>query len=77
MNYTFSDSFKKICMVLMGIGLLTLVSGFIVDSHRSWSNLLHYDFFFIALGLAVLFFMAVHYAAKLGCVASVNGQSER
>ena len=76
MNYTFSDSFKKICMVLMGVGLLTIISGFVVDSHRAWPTLLHNSFFFMALGLGALFFMAVQYAAEAGWSATVKRPME-
>jgi len=76
MNYTFSTKSRNICFVLMGIGLLSLIGGFITDSHRAWPNLLLNAFFFTALSLGALFFMAVQYAAEAGWSAVVKKPME-
>jgi hypothetical protein len=60
----------------MGIGLLSLAGGFIADSHRAWPTLLHNAFFFMAIGLGALFFMAIQYAAEVGWSATVKRPME-
>ena len=60
----------------MGVGVLSLVGGFISDSHRAWPTLLHNAFFFMAIGLGALFFMAVQYAAEAGWSATVKRPME-
>jgi len=76
MNYTFTSKTKNICFILMGIGLLSLAGGFIADSHRAWPTLLHNAFFFMAIGLGALFFMAIQYAAEAGWSATVKRPME-
>jgi hypothetical protein len=76
MNYTFSTKTRNICFILMAIGLVSLVGGFITDSHRTWPTLLHNSFFFMAIGLGALFFMAVQYAAEAGWSVTVKRPME-
>jgi hypothetical protein len=76
MNYTFSNKTRNICFILMGVGLISLVGGFITDSHRAWPNLLLNAFFFTAIALGALFFMAVQYAAEAGWSAAIKRPME-
>lgn len=71
--YTFSNRGKKITYSLMGIGLILTIVGLFTgclkdDSHlqqtRLWSNLLVNGFFFFAIGLGALFFLALQYATE-------------
>lgn len=71
-NYTFSSKTKNLSIALMVIGLLSIVGGFLADSHRAWPTLLHNSFFFMAIGLGALFFLAVQYAAEVGWSAAVK-----
>lgn len=60
----------------MAIGLVSLVGGFVTDSHRAWPSLLLNSFFFMAIALGALFFMAVQYAAEAGWSAVVKRPME-
>ena len=56
---------------MMGLGLLFIIIGLIVgDSDhldaRIWSNLLINGFFFFAIALGALFYLALHYATESG-----------
>jgi hypothetical protein len=72
MNYTFTDKNKKIAFALMGIGAICMIGGFITDAHRAWPNLLVNSFFFMAIALGALFFMAVQYASEAGWSAVIK-----
>lgn len=60
----------------MAIGLLSLVGGFITDSHRAWPTLLLNSFYFMGIALGALFFIAVQYAAEAGWSAVVKRPME-
>lgn len=76
MQYTFSNKSRNICFALIGIGLLSLVGGFLTDSHRAWPNLLLNAFYFTSIALGVLFFLAVNYAAEAGWFAAIKKPME-
>lgn len=76
MNYTFSTRTRNICFILMGIGLISILGGFVADSHRVWPSLLLNSFFFMAMALGALFFIAVQYAAEAGWSAAVKRPME-
>lgn len=60
MNYTFSGKVKTITLIMMGIGILATIYGFIFTPDRIWSNLLLGTFFFLAVSVGALFFIGVH-----------------
>lgn len=68
--YTFSNRGKNITYALVGVGLVSMVLGFFtgcegVDQNaRFWANLLVNGFFFFAIGLGALFFIALQYATE-------------
>lgn len=66
LTYTFSDKAKKICFVLMGIGVIALIYGLIsgAGGQRIWANLLTNSFFYLAIGLGATFFLALQYACE-------------
>ena len=70
MNFSFEGRAKTLTYVLMGIGLVALVSGVLGDdSHghqRFWANLLVNGFFYFSLALGALFFYALQYATESG-----------
>lgn len=63
-------------MVLMVIGILAIVGGFLTDHsdhhQRWWANLLINGFFFLAISLGALFFYALQYAAEVGWSAYIK-----
>ena len=66
MNYVFTSRSKQITYLLMGIGVIAIVMGFTDDAHRAWANLLASNFFFMALSLFGLFFIAMQYLSQAG-----------
>lgn len=46
---------------MIGIGVITLAVGFMVDSHRAWFAFLGFTFFLLSLTLAGTFFAAIQY----------------
>ena len=84
MNYIFSNKTKRILSILMGIGLFSLIAGFLLDHapegldpmeyhhNRFWANLLVNGFFFMGIALATTFFLALQYAAEAGWATAVK-----
>jgi hypothetical protein len=71
--YTFSKRGKNITYALLGVGIVSTVIGFFtgcndseVQNTRLWANLLVNGFFFFAIGLGALFFLALQYATEAG-----------
>ena len=65
-NYTIADRTKKIIYALIGIGLLGLVYGVVTKAggQRIWANVLVNSYFFLGIGMAATFFMALQYATE-------------
>jgi len=78
MEFSISKKAKTVTTALMGVGLLFTVIGIftsISDHHfatRLLVNGLVNSFFFFALGLGALFFLALQYATETGWYASVK-----
>jgi hypothetical protein len=71
MNFTFSPKAKRNTFILMGGGLVAMIAGALMDDSgsemvqtRLWSNLLVNGFFFFAIALGALFFLALQYATE-------------
>jgi hypothetical protein len=83
-NYTFTSKTRNITFVLMAIGLLTLIAGFVMDTapegvnteeynhNRMWANLLVNGYFFMGIALLSTFFMALQYAAEVAWSVAVK-----
>jgi len=68
MNFVFSNRAKIISFVLIAIGVVTLIFGFLFDHSdhhgRFWSNVMINGFYFLAISLGALFFYALHFATE-------------
>jgi hypothetical protein len=70
MEFQISDRAKKMIFGLIGVGLLAFIIGIIMHSGeeqfmtRLYSNFLIDGFFFFAIGLLALFFLALQYATE-------------
>ncbi|MFM9026401.1 MAG: hypothetical protein ACKOQ6_00170, partial [Bacteroidota bacterium] len=62
---------KMLPMVLMAIGVVAIVVGFMTDPHRAWASLLINNFYFNAIALAGIFFVAVQMIAQSGWSAGL------
>jgi hypothetical protein len=72
MNYTFTQNNKILSAVLIVIGIIALSMGFMDNSYRAWTTLLHNNFFFMAIALAGTFFLAINYAGQAGWAVVVK-----
>ena len=78
MEFSISKKAKTLTMTLMGVGVLFTAIGVFTsmsDHHfatRLLANGLVNSFFFFALGLGALFFLALQYATETGWYASVK-----
>ena len=70
MEFKFEGRLKLVTQVLMAIGAIALVGGFLTDTsdhhQRWWANLLINGFFYFSMALAALFFYALQYATESG-----------
>ncbi len=65
-NVIFSKKFNYITYVLMGLGVVGLIYGFMTDTQRTWANLLMNNFYFISLTLGAAFFFSIQYITQSG-----------
>ena len=68
MEFKFEGRAKLMTQILMAVGVIALIGGYITDhSHghqRWWANLLVNGFFYFSISLAALFFYALQYATE-------------
>lgn len=67
-NFIFPAKIKTACFILIGVGLLAFIYGFVthVEAQRVWANFLLNSFFFMGISLGATFFIAMNYAAEAG-----------
>ena len=70
-NYTLTKNNKTIPMIMIAIGLIAIVVGFMTDQTRAWAVLLQNNFYFTAIALAGTFFVAVQYVAQAGWATGI------
>ncbi len=70
-NYTLTKSNKTIPMIMMAIGVIAIVTGFMTDPTRAWAVLLQNNFYFTAIGLCGTFFVAFQYVAQAGWATGI------
>jgi hypothetical protein len=80
MKYTFSKQGQLISYALMGLGTLLAIIGCITTHEglpeRLWANLMVDNFYFLAISLFAVFFMALQYAAQSGWWVMVKRVAE-
>ena len=62
--YTVTKNTKLISYVLMAIGLVAIVFGFINDAHRAWPSLMVNNYFFLGISAFAIFFIALQYVSE-------------
>lgn len=72
MNYTFSGKTKMISIILMVIGVIGIVYGFIFNRDALFPNLLVNAFLFTGISIAGTVFCAVHYAGHGGWYSAIK-----
>ena len=58
--------FKNLLYGLIGIGIISLVAGFILDPERAWANYLLNNYYFVSLAVGAAFFGAIQYISQAG-----------
>ena len=66
MNYKLTNNNRILCFVMMAIGIISIAASFMTHSHQVWSNLLMNSFWFLAISVGGLFFVAIQYASNAG-----------
>ncbi len=66
LNYTFPNKLKTLSFIMMAIGAVAIAAGFATHHEQTWANIMHNNFYFLAIALGGLFFYAVQYAAEVG-----------
>lgn len=59
-------NFKYLMFGFMGIGIISLVAGFLTDPHRAWANYLLNNYYFVSLAIGAAFFGAIQYITQSG-----------
>jgi hypothetical protein len=78
MEFTIPNKAKKLSLILMVVGVLSTIMGIVTglgDHHfttRFLTSSLFNSFFFMAIGLGALFFLALQYATETGWYAIVK-----
>ena len=71
-KYELTKNNKLIPVVMMAIGLIAIVMGFMTDHTRTWATLLHNNFYFTAMALCGTFFVALQYVAQAGWAVGIK-----
>ncbi|MBL0104213.1 MAG: quinol:cytochrome C oxidoreductase [Bacteroidetes bacterium] len=71
-KYELTRNNKMIPLVMIAIGVIAIVMGFMTDKTRTWAVLLQNNFYFTAMALAGTFFVAFNYAAQAGWAVGIK-----
>lgn len=61
---------KMVTYVLIGIGIVSFLLGFIFDAKRTWANYLLNNYYFLSLAIGAAFFGAIQYITQSGWSAA-------
>ena len=59
-------------MIMIAVGVVAIVMGFMTDKTRTWAALLQNNFYFTAMALAGTFFVAFQYVAQAGWAVGIK-----
>ncbi|REK03466.1 MAG: quinol:cytochrome C oxidoreductase [Bacteroidetes bacterium] len=71
-KYELTQNNKVIPLIMMAVGVVAIVMGFMTDHYRAWATLLHNNFYFTAIALCGTFFVAVQYVAQAGWATGIK-----
>jgi hypothetical protein len=63
-------NFKYLMFAFIGIGIISLAAGFILDPDRAWANYLLNNYYFVSLAIGAAFFGAIQYISQSGWSAA-------
>jgi len=64
------QKFKLLMFGLIGIGIISLVAGFVTNPDRAWANYLLNNYYFVSLAIGAAFFGAIQYISQSGWSAA-------
>ena len=62
--------FKYLIYGMIGVGVISLVAGFILDPERAWANYLLNNYYFVSIAIGAAFFGAIQYISQSGWSAA-------
>ena len=65
-KFSFPSKLKITSFVLIGIGIIAFVWGFLTNSDHAWGNLLLNNFYFVSIAVGASFFLGIQYIAQAG-----------
>ncbi|MDH3244156.1 MAG: hypothetical protein OEM26_06045 [Saprospiraceae bacterium] len=65
-TYSFSPKLQRGLYTGIVVGLITVTIGFLFDADRAWANYLLNSYYFLALTLGALFFLAIQFITQSG-----------
>ena len=71
-----SVSFRIVCGILIGVGLLAFIIGFIQDPVRTWATYLLNNYYFLMIALGAAFFIALQHISQAGWSAAFKRVGE-
>lgn len=73
-QFRFPKVFKIVFLVLIGIGIISVISGFLIygNNSRFWGNILLNNYYFLALTLGGVLFVALHAISESGWHTSIQ-----
>jgi len=63
-------NFKYLMFAFIGIGIISLAAGFMLDPDRAWANYLLNNYYFVSLAIGAAFFGAIQYISQSGWSAA-------
>ncbi len=60
------QKFKNLLFGMIGIGVISMAAGFVLDPQRAWANYLLNNYYFVSLAIGAAFFGAIQYIAQAG-----------
>lgn len=63
---TIPQRVRILALILTGIGLIALVTGFLTDQSRTFTSLLLNNYYFLSLSLGAVFFVSLHHVTDAG-----------
>ena len=64
------QKFKYLMFGLIGIGILSMIAGFVTNPDRAWANYLLNNYYFVSLAIGAAFFGAIQYISQSGWSAA-------
>jgi len=64
------QKFKNILYALIGIGIISMAVGFVMNPERAWANYLLNNYYFVSLAIGAAFFGAIQYISQAGWSAA-------